>query len=738
MPAPETRSPLYLLLVGLALLAGLLACRVSAAPSATPTPQLIAIQAELPSATFTASPSPTPAPTSTPTLTPTFTPLPTRTPRPAPSATPRPSPTPRGEFVHTGLGFSFTRPDSWLVEENSESFVAFRDRFSKYVFLAYSFYGDDRMTVSDVADDVANMFFRTTVHSRREEEINLANGLTAPSVRMTLKTPGGYIACHVVYVRQGYRGYVFLTYSNPNQQELNPERITQFFASLRLFLPELQGLDQTETLVLLGPEPEAADLDPARSEAGPGGYAGLLFSGLVRLAPDLQIVPDLAETWAISPDGLTYTFHLRPDLQFASGRALTAQDVKDSWERAADPATSSLTAGYVLGSIQGAAEKLAGSAPTLSGVQPLDDRTLQVSLARPEPHFLAKLSQPAAFVTDSDETRGNLADWAFAPNASGPYRLRNQQGEDGLAFERNPAYHTPAAVPYLVYLHYSDWASLTLFDEDILDIAPLDPASAALVRRADHPHHAAWQTGAGLCTTLLQVDPAQAPMDDPAVRQAFSLALDKASLVDRLSENLYQPAAGLLPPGMPGYTAPSPAAFDPAAARAALAASRYAGGLPTVTLTAPGYGDTRRDDIAALVEMWRQNLGVEVKVEYLDPGDYTTAARRRHGQLVYTVWCADYPDPDSLLTNLFASASPFNLSAYSDPATDELLAAAGREFDPALRLAQFVAVESALLADWAAIPLWHPVQDVLVRERVQGYRVSPLQSLFVPWITLGP
>lgn len=144
-------------------------------------------------------------------------------------------------------------------------------------------------------------------------------------------------------------------------------------------------------------------LDPAISaDVSSHSYVMQIFSGLVRLDQELNIVPDIAENWEKSPDGKTYTFYLRQGVKFHSGQEVKAADFKYSWERACDPDTGSGTAATYLGDIVGAKDMLAGRAEEISGVEVIDDYTLRVTIDAPKAYFLDKLAYPTAFVVDRD------------------------------------------------------------------------------------------------------------------------------------------------------------------------------------------------------------------------------------------------------------------------------------------------------------------------------------------------
>jgi oligopeptide transport system substrate-binding protein len=222
-------------------------------------------------------------------------------------------------------------------------------------------------------------------------------------------------------------------------------------------------------------------------------------------------------------------------------------------------------------------------------------------------------------------------------------------------------------------------------------------------------------------------------LDDANVRRALALAVDRQGLNDLFAEGMELVGHTILPPAMPGYSVNleeswQEEGYDPQAAVAALDASAYADGLPEITIIASGYGDEENDFINALVSGWDEVLGVTVAVEFVDPQNYSEAARESGGQLVSYGWCADYPDPQNFLEVLYHSDSEFNVAGYSNEDIDALLEAAAIELDGALRLEQYETIEALLLADYAAIPIWHGDADVLVNPRIKGYVLSPIND----------
>src|SRR3989442_3550828 len=164
-------------------------------------------------------------------------------------------------------------------------------------------------------------------------------------------------------------------------------------------------------------------LDPAvAGDSVTWSYLIQIYSGLVRLDQKLEVVPDLAERWELSPDGRTYTFSLRAGARFHSGREVESADFKYAMERALSPATNSSNVMQYLGDVVGAADVAAGRATELAGVRVVDARRLSIQIDAPKSYFLAKLTFPMAFALDRDNVESG-PEWFQRPNGTGPFRL---------------------------------------------------------------------------------------------------------------------------------------------------------------------------------------------------------------------------------------------------------------------------------------------------------------------------
>jgi oligopeptide transport system substrate-binding protein len=483
-------------------------------------------------------------------------------------------------------------------------------------------------------------------------------------------------------------------------------------------------LDQA--LVLAGGEStNPRDYDPATTYSSGD---KLVFSGLVSFDPKLNLKPDLAEKWEVSPDGTSYTFHLRKNAKFHNGRAVTAQDVIYSWERAANPALESDTVLTYLGDIVGVKEMALGQADHIEGLTALDDHTLQVRIDAPKPYFLYKLTYSTAFVVDKENVESG-AEWYRQPNGTGPYRLREWQRFESIVYEANPDFYLGApSLPYVVIQLYSG-VGIRLYEADEIDITGISRFDADRFLDVTEPLHNELVTGVNLCTGYITFDTTRPPFDDLNVRKAFSMAFDRQKYIDVVLNGHALPANGLYPPGLPGFNiALQGLPNDPTQARQLLAQSNYGGpeGLPPIVFTDAGIGTSIGPDVAAMAEMWEQNLGVTITVENLEPNYYLDQIYSgNHGQLISGGWCADYPDPENFADVLFHSGSTQNNGGYSNPELDSLLEAARVEQDVTKRIAMYQQAEQILVDDAAALFTAHSLSYQLVKPYVKGYVFTP-------------
>ena len=475
-----------------------------------------------------------------------------------------------------------------------------------------------------------------------------------------------------------------------------------------------------EALVLAGGEStNPRSFDPATTLSGGDKR---VFSGLVSLDPALNLTPDLAERWDMSPDGTVYTFYLRQNAKFHDGRPVTAQDVVYSWERAASPALESDTVLTYLGDIVGVREMSDGEADHIRGLKIIDDHSLQVTIDAPKPYFLLKLTFATAFILDKANVESG-EEWYRRPNGTGPYKLVEWTRFERKVYEANNDFYLgPPSIPYIVVLLYAGEGQ-RLYESGEIDITGI----YSIDRFTDptEPLHHELLTGVSLCTHYVVFDTTRPPFDDVNVRKAFSMAFDRQKYLDVVLDGHALPANGLYPPGLPGFNiALKGLSYDPTQARQLLVQSKYGGpdGLPPIVFSNMGIGSYVGGDIAAMAEMWEQSLGVTIRVENLEPNYYYDQIYTgNHGQLFSGGWCADYPDPENFADVIFHSGSTQNNGGYSNSQLDALLEAARIEQEVTRRIEMYQQAEQIIVDDAAALFLTHSLSYQLVKPYVKGY-----------------
>lgn len=522
-----------------------------------------------------------------------------------------------------------------------------------------------------------------------------------------------------------------------NQITALRSRVEDVFRGLTLKAPRPYGIPRDQAIFMVGAEANNPRLyDPATGHGN-----NYIFSSLVMLSPQLEVLPDLAESWEISPDGKVYTFHLRRNARFHNGRPVKAGDFVYSWERAADPATKSDTVLTYLGDIVGLADKHAGKAKSISGLKVIDDHTLQVTIDAPKPYFLMKLTYGTSSVLDRANVESG-SDWYRTPNGTGPYKLIRWDVGKTQLYERNSDFYlTPPAVPYIVVQMYAG-VGIRLYETGDVDISSVYSSDAERVRDPAEPLNADLHEGVSMCTSRITFDVKQAPFDDPKVRQAFALAVDRERYVDVVEDGEAIPAHGLYPPALPGFRSNLRGLdFDPQVARQRLAESRYgsADKLPPIIFTSSGFGSAVDPDIAFLADMWQKNLGVTIQVQNLEPDKAQDEMHAgRHGQLFSDGWCADYPDPENFADALYRSGAQQNLGNYSNARLDTLLDKARVGRDVTKRMEMYGQAEQIIVDDAASIFLSHRLSFALVKPYIKGYTLTPIDVPLNRYLSLDP
>jgi oligopeptide transport system substrate-binding protein len=480
-------------------------------------------------------------------------------------------------------------------------------------------------------------------------------------------------------------------------------------------------------------------LDPALSaETSSHMYVTHIFSGLMALNSELRPVPDLAERYEKSPDGKTYTFYLRKGARFHNGREVKAGDVKYSWERACNPQLRSITAGTYLGDIVGVSDMLTGRAKELAGVKVVDDYTFQVTIDAPKEYFLSKMTYPTAYVV----ARENVAtggEWWRKPIGTGPFKLSEWQEDSLVVLVRNETYYgQPVTLGSAVFNLYGG-IPFALYETGQIDVSPVYQSEVERARDKAGPFYSQLTEQPELSLQYIGFNATKPPFDDPNVRKAFTIAIDRQKIIDLTLSGTVRRADGILPPGMPGYSIDIKGlTYNIAEAKRLLAASKYSANMPPITLTTTGYGNNVPDYIGAMVQQWRENLGIEVTIRQLEPEIFLYRSRQEKDEMYASGWIADYPDPQDFLDLLFRTGAENNVGEYSNREIDVALDRAAVDPNQATRFKSYQEIEQKLVDDAACIPMWFGVNYLLTKPYVKGYRMTPLGLPAMSLVTIQP
>ena len=473
-------------------------------------------------------------------------------------------------------------------------------------------------------------------------------------------------------------------------------------------------------------------LDPhLTSDTTSAGVIVEIYGGLVTFDTNLNLIPDLAESWEISSDALTYTFKIRDDAVFHDGKEVTASDFKWSFERAAHPDTASPVAETYLADIVGVKEVLEGETTKIAGITVVDDKTLQIKIDAPKAYFLAKLTYPTAYVLDQNNVELESGEWTDTPNGTGPFKLVEYKIGERLILERHQDYHLGPAMLDKIQMNLAGGSSMAMYENDEIHITGVGMLDLERIKDPSDPLNSQLVTASpSFSISYIGFNVDQPPFDDVLFRQALNHAVDKELIAKEVLADLVVPAYGILPPGFPGHNdSLEGLKFDPVLARKLLSESKYSDPMqrPRIVVTIPGTGGTPNLDLEVIINMWFENLGIEVEIQQVEWATYLQDLDKRKFQAYAGLgWQADYPDPEDFLDILFYSESDNNHGAYANPEVDRLLRKA-RIGDVQDRLNLYEQVEEMIVNDAPWVPLWFGSDRyLLIKPYVKGYTIPPM------------
>ncbi len=497
-----------------------------------------------------------------------------------------------------------------------------------------------------------------------------------------------------------------------------------------------------ELVFVLHNEPDGIDPNiTSNSFAAP--FLTNCFEGLVTYNSNSELVAGLAESWDISSDGKVYTFHLRPDLKWSDGSALTAHDFVYSIQRVLKPETAAQYLTMVTDYILNAQEVYDGTkAPEELGVKAIDDDTLEITLIDPAPFFIDILSMYVFSPVQQATIEANGDKWTLSPESyvvNGPFKITQMNMGESVVLEKNEHYYNADAVTLekITFRYIMDQATaLSAFQSGEIDGFREVPSAdlAKLKAESDDLYSIAQYA-----TTYYLINNAKAPYNDPLVRKAINLAIDRQALIDNILQGSGTPAMALV---SPGYSANGvkyedgrgdfglSATANAEEAKKLLAEAGYPNGEGFPTIQLSYYTNPQvKQIVEAMAQMLETNLGVKVEISTEEWKVYYDNVKAGNYEVAAMGWGADYLHPMTFFP-LFMTDDPLNNSNYANPDYDAAVKAAKIEQDPVKAIELMRNAEDILMADYPFMPLYYRSTNLMMKPYVKGWYMTPKGNLY--------
>lgn len=470
---------------------------------------------------------------------------------------------------------------------------------------------------------------------------------------------------------------------------------------------------------------EPPTLDPAAAQdQNSFTVLGAVLEGLTRLDAEARVQPGVAESWTVSPDGKTYTFTLRKEAKWSNGDPVTAHDFEYAWKRVLDP-NSEVPAPYAyqLYYLKNATAYNSGEAGADEvGVKALDDHTLQVELEHPTAYFLKLTAFFTYFPVHKATVEANPA-WAAEADtfvSNGPFIIKDWKHNESITLAKNENYYAKDEIRLdevrMVMIEESS-TELNMYEKGDLDWAgrPLGEIPTDMIPTLREDPDANLQIKPIASSYYYVYNTTAVPFNNVKVRKALAMAIDRRLIVEEVTKGGQQPAYGFVS-GVTGLEKPFREEVDDTQyfredveeAKKLLAEGLAELGLssfPDVTLIY-NEGEGHMKVATAIADMWRQNLGIEVKIESQEFGVLLNNRMNLNYQIARAGWGADYDDPMTFI-DIFTSYSGNNDTGWASPAYDELVAKANAEQDPAKRMDYIVQAEKMLMDEMVILPIYY-------------------------------
>ncbi len=491
---------------------------------------------------------------------------------------------------------------------------------------------------------------------------------------------------------------------------------------------------------------EPDSLDPHLTTSGYSGNVIFeMFTGLTTVDPKVNVIPGAAESWTVSPDGKTYTFKMRAAMTWSDGRPVTASDFEYAFRRTMDPATASRAAPMFY-MIENGREVNTGKLPADKlGVRAIDDRTFEVKLLNPTPYFL-ELIVHRCFPVPRWAIEKHGAQWTRPENivVNGAFKLTEWVPNSRIRLVRNPAFFDAGNVKVdevNVYVTEDQSSALKRYRSDELDTIANFPSGQLEWLKENLPQDLRMTQNLGLLYYTFNTR--KAPFDDPRLRTALAMVLDRETITDKIMRGGERAAYSVVPPGArKGYQPPpSPWAGMTmpervAKAKSLLAEAGYGPDKPLKFVFRYNTDDIQRRVGLAAVQAWKA-IGAEAELANSDLNTLNADLRSGDYQAARYQWFAEYADPTSFLFLLESTSLGDNHSKYANPKFDAVMAQVYAEIDAAKRNALMQQAEAIVLAESPITPINFYVSKRLVKPFVTGFDDNPRGINISRWVTVN-
>ncbi|MGG1618105.1 peptide ABC transporter substrate-binding protein [Paenibacillus sp. NRS-1782] len=491
---------------------------------------------------------------------------------------------------------------------------------------------------------------------------------------------------------------------------------------------------------------EPPTFDPAQAQdSQTNTVLKTLYEGLVRMGPDGKEIPGVAESWNISDDGKTYTFKLRDTAKWSNGDPVKASDFVFAWQRVLDPSTAPAPPyAYQLYYIKNAEGYNLSTSKSFKGtkitdfkdvgVKAVDDHTLQVELDHPTPYFLG-LTSFYTFYPVNPAIKGNEK-WAVQKDSmitNGPYTLTTWDSGQKIEVTKSENYWGKDQIrlnKITMSLVNSGATELASYRSGQLDYAGMPsgeiPTDQIPAVKKELPNEFKAKGIASTYYYLFNVT--EKPFNNVKIRKAFAMAIQRQPIVERVTLGGQIPAYGFVPPGIKGvsqeFRTENKDDFfkeDFTEAKKLLQEGMKEEGVTTLPPVSLLYNSSESHQKIALAvaDMWKKNLGVEIKTQNQEWGVFIQTRNKLNFQIARGGWSADYNDPMTFL-DMWTTGNTNNNSGYANPAYDALIEAAKTETDPAKRMEDFAKAEKILVQDdMVMLPIYYYSNVSLTKPNVK-------------------